>query len=123
MFTGFNDPLEAMSLLQRALDAHIASDWMGRGTAAIGSFPPINIFKKDDDFVAVVERSRLERAKGIEPSYAAWEAAVLPLNYARISGFPCSQMCGMPQPAVDRGSAREGAGAYTRLPCSPAPTM
>jgi hypothetical protein len=26
---------------------------------------------------------RVERAKGIEPSYAAWEAAVLPLNYAR----------------------------------------
>jgi hypothetical protein len=26
---------------------------------------------------------KLERAKGIEPSYAAWEAAVLPLNYAR----------------------------------------
>src|SRR3954452_1583714 len=24
-----------------------------------------------------------ERVKGIEPSYAAWEAAVLPLNYAR----------------------------------------
>ena len=29
--------------------------------------------------------ARLERAKGIEPSYAAWEAAVLPLNYARKS--------------------------------------
>jgi hypothetical protein len=30
----------------------------------------------------------MERAKGIEPSYAAWEAAVLPLNYAReISGL------------------------------------
>ena len=27
--------------------------------------------------------AKLERAKGIEPSYAAWEAAVLPLNYAR----------------------------------------
>ena len=26
---------------------------------------------------------KVERAKGIEPSYAAWEAAVLPLNYAR----------------------------------------
>jgi hypothetical protein len=25
----------------------------------------------------------LERTEGIEPSYAAWEAAVLPLNYAR----------------------------------------
>jgi hypothetical protein len=28
--------------------------------------------------------AELERAKGIEPSYAAWEAAVLPLNYARL---------------------------------------
>ncbi len=28
-------------------------------------------------------RRKLERAKGIEPSYEAWEAAVLPLNYAR----------------------------------------
>src|ERR1051325_12128587 len=26
---------------------------------------------------------RNERVKGIEPSYAAWEAAVLPLNYTR----------------------------------------
>ncbi len=47
---------------------------------------------------------RLERAKGIEPSYAAWEAAVLPLNYARKplilfsnsyprSRFPLSNPC------------------------------
>jgi Prolyl oligopeptidase family len=27
--------------------------------------------------------SKLERVKGIEPSYEAWEAAVLPLNYTR----------------------------------------
>ena len=27
----------------------------------------------------------VERVKGIEPSYAAWEAAVLPLNYTRVS--------------------------------------
>jgi uncharacterized Fe-S cluster-containing radical SAM superfamily protein len=33
----------------------------------------------------------MERAKGIEPSYAAWEAAVLPLNYARM---PCRLACG-----------------------------
>ena len=32
---------------------------------------------------ALERRQVLERAKGIEPSYAAWEAAVLPLNYAR----------------------------------------
>lgn len=28
----------------------------------------------------------MERVKGIEPSYEAWEAAVLPLNYTRICG-------------------------------------
>ena len=27
----------------------------------------------------------VERVKGIEPSSKAWEAAVLPLNYTRIS--------------------------------------
>jgi hypothetical protein len=30
--------------------------------------------------------AQMERVKGIEPSYAAWEAAVLPLNYTRGSG-------------------------------------
>ena len=29
----------------------------------------------------------VERVKGIEPSYAAWEAAVLPLNYTREAGI------------------------------------
>ncbi len=30
-----------------------------------------------------VRNDKLERVKGIEPSYEAWEAAVLPLNYTR----------------------------------------
>jgi hypothetical protein len=30
-------------------------------------------------------KRRLERVKGIEPSCAAWEAAVLPLNYTRVA--------------------------------------
>ena len=29
----------------------------------------------------------LERVKGIEPSYEAWEAAVLPLNYTRVASI------------------------------------
>lgn len=55
MFASFSDPFETLLTLQRALEARIASDWIGRGTAAIGSFPPINIFQKGDDFVAVIE--------------------------------------------------------------------
>ncbi len=35
-------------------------------------------------------KRHLERVKGIEPSYAAWEAAVLPLNYTRIASRPCT---------------------------------
>ncbi len=62
MYASFSDPFEALFGLQRALDARIASDWMGRGTAAIGSFPPINIFQKGDDFVAVVDLPGLDKS-------------------------------------------------------------
>ncbi len=61
MFASFNDPFEAMFALQRALDARIASDWMGRGTAAIGSFPPTNIFQKGEDLVAILELPGLDK--------------------------------------------------------------
>ena len=36
------------------------------------------------DFCGSPQNDAVERAKGIEPSYEAWEAAVLPLNYARV---------------------------------------
>jgi hypothetical protein len=61
MFASFSDPFETLLTLQRALDSRIASDWMGRGTATIGSFPPINVFQKDDDFVAVVELPGIDK--------------------------------------------------------------
>ncbi len=38
----------------------------------------------------VMARFNNERVKGIEPSYAAWEAAVLPLNYTRGKDFGLS---------------------------------
>ncbi len=40
--------------------------------------------KRDEEVGAW--RETLERVKGIEPSYEAWEAAVLPLNYTRVRG-------------------------------------
>ena len=53
--SNFSDPFEALFAIQRALDARKASDWMGSRTTGIGSFPPINIFQQNDDFVAIVE--------------------------------------------------------------------
>ena len=35
------------------------------------------------DFCGSPQNDAVERVKGIEPSYEAWEAAVLPLNYTR----------------------------------------
>jgi HSP20 family protein len=51
----YSDPFDALFGLQRALDAQISSEWMSDGTAGGGAFPPINVFQKGDDFVAVVE--------------------------------------------------------------------
>jgi hypothetical protein len=51
---------------------------------------------------------RLERAKGIEPSYAAWEAAVLPLNYARMS-LEFTHTVKKPKPILPAGSPRPSA--------------
>jgi HSP20 family protein len=53
--TDFNDPFAAMLSLQRALEARRESQWMQGGTTGIGAYPPINIFQKGDDFVAVIE--------------------------------------------------------------------
>src|SRR5450830_17191 len=51
------------------------------GKLPAGRFPR-RVAKRRDRFN--LEIYRLERVKGIEPSYEAWEAAVLPLNYTRV---------------------------------------
>jgi HSP20 family protein len=61
MMPSFSDPFEALFALQRALDSRLASDWMADTTAGTGSYPPINIFQKGDDFVAVIELSGVDK--------------------------------------------------------------
>jgi HSP20 family protein len=51
----FDDPFETLFAIQRALDSRRASDWMGSSTTGVGSFPPINVFQRGDDLVAIVE--------------------------------------------------------------------
>jgi HSP20 family protein len=77
MAMSFTDPFDALFALQRALDARLASDWMGAGTAAMGSYPPINIFQQGDDFVAILE------LPGVDKKDLAIEAKE---NLIRISG-------------------------------------
>lgn len=46
----------------------------------------------------------LERIMGIEPTFAAWEAAVLPMNYIRVAALP----------EFHRGTAPRTASVYLR---------
>lgn len=51
----YADPFETLFAFQRALENRFSSDWLGMTTAAMGTYPPINVFQQADDLVAVVE--------------------------------------------------------------------
>ena len=61
MSNGFNDPFATMLALQRALESRFESSWIGRGTAGIGAYPPINMFQQGDDYVAIVELPGIDK--------------------------------------------------------------
>jgi len=49
------DPFDALSNFQQALDAFRASDWLEAGPSGAGSYPPLNVFRKGDDFLIIAE--------------------------------------------------------------------
>src|SRR5689334_22531874 len=51
----FGDPFDALSSLQQALDAFRASSWLTSGPSGGGSYPPMNVFRKGDDFIIIAE--------------------------------------------------------------------
>lgn len=55
MVMGYADPFETLFAFQRALENRLSSDWLGTTTAAMGTYPPINVFQQGDDLVAIVE--------------------------------------------------------------------
>lgn len=55
MAIGYGDPFEALFALQRALENRISNDWLGSTTTSMGTYPPVNVFQKGDDLVAIIE--------------------------------------------------------------------
>jgi HSP20 family protein len=51
----FSDPFDALSSLQQALDSFHSSGWLGSGPSGGGSYPPVNVFRKGDDFILITE--------------------------------------------------------------------
>src|SRR4029077_15269092 len=55
MATLFPDPFDALLQFQQALDSFRTIGWLSTGPSAGGAYPPINIFRKGDDIVAIAE--------------------------------------------------------------------
>lgn len=49
------DPFDALMQFQRALDQQLESDWLEDMTGGGGSFPPVNVFRRGEDLVAIIE--------------------------------------------------------------------
>jgi HSP20 family protein len=77
MIKGFGDPFDALLNLQRALEAHLASDWLEDLTTSRGAFPPINVFQQGEDLLAIIE------LPGIDKNHLQLQAKE---NTIRISG-------------------------------------
>lgn len=56
------DPFETLFSLQQALDAFRQSDWLESSPSGTGPFPPVNVFRKGDDFVIIAEVPGLKKS-------------------------------------------------------------
>jgi HSP20 family protein len=50
-----SEPFETLFRLQQALDAFRTSSWLDSSLSGTGAYPPINVFRKGDDFVVITE--------------------------------------------------------------------
>lgn len=51
----FSDPFETLVQFQDALDQLRSSNWLQASPSGSGSYPPVNVFRKGEDIVMVIE--------------------------------------------------------------------
>jgi len=49
------DPFDALTSFQQALDAYRTSGWFDSSVSGGGAYPPVNVFRKGDDFIIIAE--------------------------------------------------------------------
>jgi HSP20 family protein len=49
------DPFDALSSFQQALDAYRTGSWLDSSLSGGGAYPPVNVFRKGDDFIIITE--------------------------------------------------------------------
>lgn len=58
----FPDAFDTLVGLQQALDTFRASDWLRSGPSAGGAYPPLNVFRKGEEFVLITELPGIRKA-------------------------------------------------------------
>jgi HSP20 family protein len=51
----FLDPFDTLLDMQRALDSFRNSRWLERSPSGGGTYPPLNVFRKGEDFAVIAE--------------------------------------------------------------------
>ena len=57
-----SDPFDALIQLQQALDTYRTSSWLGSSLSSGGAYPPLNVFRKGDDIVVIIEVPGVRKA-------------------------------------------------------------
>ena len=66
----FSSPFDTLLGLQQALDAFRTSGWLDEaGPSGGGGYPPVNVFRKGDDFAIVAEVPGVKRADLVYAEY------------------------------------------------------
>ena len=56
------DPFDALSSFQQALDAYRTSGWLEQSVSGGGAYPPVNVFRKGDDFIIIAELAGVKKS-------------------------------------------------------------
>ena len=56
------DPFDALSSFQQALDAYRTSSWLDSSVSGGGGYPPVNVFRKGDDFIIIAELAGVKKS-------------------------------------------------------------
>ena len=58
-----SSPLDTLLGLQQALDAFRTSGWLDAGPSGGGAYPPVNVFRKGDDFAVIAEVPGVQKSE------------------------------------------------------------
>jgi HSP20 family protein len=61
MVIRMRDPFATLLAVQQAMENAMRSDWLGTRTSGRGAYPPINAFRRGEDFVLVMELAGVKK--------------------------------------------------------------